>query len=252
MEKDKESMAMLQNKRQEFRCSQVVRAVNKEKNLRERELSHESKQFEAKLQKLIDKRKELNLDSTKTRELEMFLSPRLRTKSRCPSPERKVSPGALPGLKVTDDAGNDVFVTNFSRLAIACGGIENAATNFGDGNNNGKEVKTLEVYKKLIKSKETEKGKNDNRGKGGSDMGKTLQEDTVHTKLRSKTIPVEKRQETSLEAEKSGGLNTVRTHAFRRSASDLQVKLSNVQQWLNAMETVTESKPFVKRHSTSS
>lgn len=115
MEKDKESLALLENKRHEFRCNQVVKAMNKEKDLRERELLHERNQIRARLQKLIEKRKELNLDPTKTRELQMYLSAGIRAKNRGKSPQKKGSTGKIPQIIETDENGNDVFITNFGR-----------------------------------------------------------------------------------------------------------------------------------------
>eukprot|EP00794_Sanderia_malayensis_P005276 gene5276-5943_t len=80
MEKDKEAVALFQNKRHEIRCNQVINAVNKEQNLRERELRHETHHFQMKLWKLVQTRKELCLDPIRTRELEVFLNPEINRK----------------------------------------------------------------------------------------------------------------------------------------------------------------------------
>ena len=263
---DKESMAMLQNKRQEFRCNQVVKAVNKEKDLRERELSYENNQFKARLQKLIDKRKELNLDPIKTRELEMLMVPGLRAKSRGPSPERKISPGILPGLRVTDDAGKDVFVTDLSCstkhivednkvvVDLLQSSIDRASA---DRNSDVEEGVTLE----------------------GNGQDKSVLHDDILPGLKTaaisvdsstaETLPNYPTQSGTQKARKiSEGLGggtvlqpcyegTNQPSIFKKSASDLRAKLGNVQQWLSDIEVDTNRnetrlKQRSKRHSTSS
>ncbi len=118
MDKDKEAVALFQNKRQEIRCNQVINAVNKEQNLRERELMHEAHHFKTKLWKLVQKRKELRLDPIMTKELELFLNSDLRKKvAKSPNKrDRKqtAKSNAADSSKLVacnNDASEDVFVT---------------------------------------------------------------------------------------------------------------------------------------------
>ncbi len=124
MDKDKEAIALFQNKRQEIRCSQLVNAVNKEQSMRERELLHETHHFETKLWKLVQKRKELRLDPARTRELEVFLNPGLRSKVNMQS--NASSPNKLEKIIATQDSkqasGESVprentFVTSPSKVS---------------------------------------------------------------------------------------------------------------------------------------
>jgi len=268
MDRDKESMALQQNKRQEFRFSQVVKAVNKERDLRERELSHESNQFKARLQKLIDKRKELNLDPLKTRELELLLGPGFRTKSRCRSPERKVSPMALPGFGVAGDSGSNMFVTSprNSEQDIAMNNndgeilMENAverasASQKYIGCEEGIVVLEGHGNEKPIKRKDILTGVTKDAGIENSDVagiGRNYSSQSHRTRARK--ISQYARREMEL---KSGCRDTRHLPPLRKTNSELHVKLDNVQQWLSDMDI--EAKPFLrkpiactKRHSTSS
>ena len=268
MEKDKESMALQQNKRQEFRFTQVVKAVNKERDLRERELSHESNQFKARLQKLIDKRKELNLDPLKTRELELLLGPGFRAKSRCRSPERKVSSMALPGYGVADDCRNNLFVTSprYSVNDIAMNNndgeilMENAverasASQKDTGCEEG--IVSLEGHgnEKSVKRKDILTGLSKDAGIENSDVvGIARNFSSQSHRIRTRKISQYTRREMEL---KSGCRDTRHLPPLRKTNSELLVKLDNVQQWLGNMDIEARPSsrtPIVckKRHSTSS
>lgn len=259
---DKESMAVLQNKRQEFRCNQVMKAVKKERDLRERELSYESNQFKARLQKLIDKRKELNLDPVKTRELELLLVPRLRMKSRGPSPERKIS---LPGFKVTDDTDNDVFLTNLQYPK------KNVVTNNDEGinlqqkfygrtstdqidNNNGEEASVLEGQgeTRSVKLENIVTGVMMDDEDEDGDANHILRDDSAQgCKQRTRKIS----QNSGRGIKPPPAYDDMKQrYAYRKSSSEFQAKLGNVQQWLSDMESETKrtdskAKQCSKRHS---
>ena len=70
---DKEAVTICRNKIEEIRCNQVFAAVDKEKELKERQFIHDRRQYLAKLETVINKRKEFQLDSRRTLELELYL-----------------------------------------------------------------------------------------------------------------------------------------------------------------------------------
>lgn len=234
MEKDKESMALLENKRQEFRYNQVVRAVNKEKNLRERELSHERNHFKTRLHNLIEKRKELNLDPTKTKQLEVFLSPRGRNKNRLASPERKASPGMVQKLDVIGDAGNNVFLTNAGRSAKH----EIVADCYG-----GTDLKNASLGQNIV----------DQNGTDLREVTPAFAADgrVYQAKQVQKKVSHEQKTEIKIESSSQADGRLRKSNALRRSVSDLQMKLGHVQQWLHVLETGNETKALTKRHSVS-
>ena len=262
---DKESTAVLQNKRQEFRYNQVMKAVNKERDLRERELSYESNQFKARLQKLIDKRKELNLDPAKTRQLELLLVPRLKKKSRGTSPERKIS---LPSFKVTDDTGNDVFLTNINHPTknIVANNYEdinllqkvNHRTSADQIDNDCDEnANALEGQeeKRSMKQENIVTGlMKDDDDKGG-DSSDILRDDSPQS-CEQGTRKISQNSGRGIQPQPVRD-NMKQTRAYRKSSSEFQAKLENVQQWLSDLESDAKStegkaKQCKKRHSFSS
>ena len=256
MEKDKEAMALLQNKRQEFRCNQVVKAVSKEQSLRQRELSHESNHFKARLSKLIEKRKELKLDKARTQELEMLLNPGLGNKIRAQSPARNLSPAlALPG--VTERSETFVFMTTAKhpvakKLSVPTRNpneIETTPRITTEIDNEPKQEANdanVKITKDFI-----EEDRNDNT------TALRTQPETNHRSVHLKTPDVEARPRSVSETQNDA--TEMKARALQRSTSDMNVKITNVKQWLRDMEgdgTISERKElqvkFIKRFSTSS
>ena len=262
MEKDKEAMALLQNKRQEFRCNLVLKAVNKEQNIRERELSHESSQFKVRLQKLIQKRKELNLDPMKTRELELFLNPGLKNKVVCQSPLRKVSPDTIHESQFTKEIDNKTFVTKMKQES-------NSSDQISD-------EKRATVKEHETKQRDCNNGEN-TRGQGGTDdttrsplippldraqkqyskISQSLNSNNANSTSDAavETMPSKGGKSLSFTEKGAKGdpeMTDLKARALKRSASNLQLKIGNVQQWLEEMDNANDSKFIYKRFSTSS
>eukprot|EP00795_Rhopilema_esculentum_P012542 gene12542-3237_t len=257
MEKDKEAMALLQNKRQEFRCNLVLKAVNKEQNIRERELSHESSQFKVRLQKLIQKRKELNLDPMKTRELELFLNPGLKSKVVSQSPLKKVSSCTIQESQLTKEIDNKTFVTKMKQESNSSDQISGER-------------------RAAVKEHETRQRDCNN---GENTRGQGVMEDTTHSPFIPPLDRAQKQYSKSSQSLNNNNTNStsdavvetmplkggkwlsfiekgmkgdpemtdLKARALKRSASNLQLKIGNVQQWLEEMDNANDSKFIYKR-----
>ena len=249
-------MALLQNKRQEFRCNQVVKAVSKEQSLRQRELSHESNHFKARLSKLIEKRKELKLDKAKTQELEMLLNPGLGNKIRAQSPARKLSPAlTLPGA--TERSETFVFMTTAKHPVAKKLSVHErnpdeieTTTRISTEVENVPKQKATETNVKITKDF-VEKDQNDNTA------AQRTRPETNHHSVHLKTPDAEARPRSISETQNDA--TEMKARALQRSTSDMNVKIINVKQWLKDLEgdgAVSERKElqakFLKRFSTSS
>eukprot|EP00112_Aurelia_sp_Birch-Aquarium-sp1_P004568 Seg1518.4 transcript_id=Seg1518.4/GoldUCD/mRNA.D3Y31 product="hypothetical protein" protein_id=Seg1518.4/GoldUCD/D3Y31 len=266
MDKDKEAMALLQNKRQEFRCNQVVKAVSKEQSLRQRELSHESKHFKARLSKLIEKRKELKLDKAKTQELEMLLNPGLGNKIRAQSPARKLSPALIsPGA--TERSQTFVFMTTpkhpvAKKLSVPAripNEIETTARISAKVEKEPRQKATdtnVKVAKDIFEDDQNEKTVAERARPETNHHSvhlKVPDADSVHLK----TPDAEARPRSVSEAQNDA--TEMKARALQRSTSDMNVKIVNVKQWLKDLEgdsAISERKElqakFLKRFSISS